>query len=275
METNPENGSPPKRTDSTRSRVDVLPDRASSDKPIGFDRQEAVLTGVLLLLIVLGNVAPRILPEGDVRPIAVERGEDSRPFGRVDWLEEPPAFELSPMDLNEVDRGDLMAISGIGPSLSSAILDYREEHGAFASVSELDDVAGIGPRKLEVLSRYLFVRDSTPVVENRDANGTVIHGEIVDATETPGMAGPGDEAAPDLLEDTGATRKQGDRLRANLNEMTRDEFTGIPGIGESFATRILETREEIGRFRDWNEVDAIPGIGPKRLENLRKHATIR
>jgi hypothetical protein len=31
------------------------------------------------------------------------------------------------------------------------ILDYREKHGAFSSVDELDAVPGIGPKRLEQL----------------------------------------------------------------------------------------------------------------------------
>jgi competence protein ComEA len=31
------------------------------------------------------------------------------------------------------------------------ILDYRQQHGAFGSVDELDAIAGIGPARLETL----------------------------------------------------------------------------------------------------------------------------
>ena len=35
--------------------------------------------------------------------------------------------------------------------LAVEILDYRENHGAFSSVDELDAVPGIGPKRLEQL----------------------------------------------------------------------------------------------------------------------------
>jgi competence protein ComEA len=39
----------------------------------------------------------------------------------------------------------------VGPATAQKILDYREKHGAFSSVDELDAVPGIGPKRLEQL----------------------------------------------------------------------------------------------------------------------------
>ena len=42
-------------------------------------------------------------------------------------------------------------LPGVGPVTAQKILDYRTEHGPFASVEELDDVPGIGPATVEEL----------------------------------------------------------------------------------------------------------------------------
>jgi competence protein ComEA len=39
----------------------------------------------------------------------------------------------------------------VGPATSKAILAYRASHGRFRSVTELLEVPGIGPTKLEAL----------------------------------------------------------------------------------------------------------------------------
>jgi len=56
-----------------------------------------------------------------------------------------------PVDLNTATAEQLEALPGIGPATSKAILAYRSTHGRFRSVTELLDVPGIGPAKLEAL----------------------------------------------------------------------------------------------------------------------------
>ncbi len=56
-----------------------------------------------------------------------------------------------PVDLNAASAEQLDALPGVGPATSAAILAYRASHGRFRSVTELLDVPGIGPAKLEAL----------------------------------------------------------------------------------------------------------------------------
>lgn len=60
--------------------------------------------------------------------------------------------------INSATVDELDALPGIGPSLAQAIIDYRTEHGPFASLEDLDEVPGIGPATLEEL-RPLIVFD--------------------------------------------------------------------------------------------------------------------
>jgi competence protein ComEA len=50
-----------------------------------------------------------------------------------------------PVDLNAATLADLDALPGVGPVLAQRILDWRQEHGRFTSVEELQEVPGIGP----------------------------------------------------------------------------------------------------------------------------------
>lgn len=56
-----------------------------------------------------------------------------------------------PVDLNTATAEQLEALPGVGPATSAAILAYRSSHGRFRSVTELLEVPGIGPAKLEAL----------------------------------------------------------------------------------------------------------------------------
>lgn len=50
-----------------------------------------------------------------------------------------------PVNLNTATLADLDGLPGVGPVLAQRILDWREEHGRFSSVEELQEVPGIGP----------------------------------------------------------------------------------------------------------------------------------
>ena len=45
----------------------------------------------------------------------------------------------------------------MGPVTAAAIIQYRTEHGPFASVDDLMDVSGIGPATLEELRPQVTV----------------------------------------------------------------------------------------------------------------------
>lgn len=61
------------------------------------------------------------------------------------------------LNLNTVTQQELENISGIGPVTAKRIIEYREEHGGFRSIDELDEVEGIGPKKLAHLKKELAV----------------------------------------------------------------------------------------------------------------------
>lgn len=55
------------------------------------------------------------------------------------------------VDLNAADVTALDALPGIGPVLAQKIVDWRTEHGRFASVDQLREVSGIGESKFAAL----------------------------------------------------------------------------------------------------------------------------
>jgi competence protein ComEA len=61
------------------------------------------------------------------------------------------------INLNTATTEQLETLDGIGPATAQKILAYRQEHGGFRSVAELDRVSGIGPAKMAALRDHVTV----------------------------------------------------------------------------------------------------------------------
>lgn len=73
-------------------------------------------------------------------------------------LEERTPESLLPgeiIDINTAGAYDLQRLPGIGEKRARDIVAYREEHGPFQSVEELDNVSGIGQGILSGLRDYV------------------------------------------------------------------------------------------------------------------------
>jgi competence protein ComEA len=61
----------------------------------------------------------------------------------------------SPIAINTATAEELTQLPGVGPSTAAAILAYRQERGGFSSIDELNEVKGIGPKKLEKMRPFV------------------------------------------------------------------------------------------------------------------------
>lgn len=59
----------------------------------------------------------------------------------------------------------------------------------------------------------------------------------------------------------------------NLNTATPEQLDGLDGIGPTTAEKIVEYRKAHGGFGSLQDLDRIPGIGPKRLAALKGKVT--
>src|ERR1700675_275926 len=76
-----------------------------------------------------------------------------------------------------------------------------------------------------------------------------------------------------LLAVSSATKKP-PAQPVNINTADSTQLQLVPGIGPSTAEKILQMRKSYGAFKSVNDLMAIRGIGPKRLEKMRKYLTV-
>ena len=119
-------------------------------------------------------------------------------------------------------------------------------------------VAALGLLCLGVLSRGRWP-DSAPALDCEP--GAV---RVVDGVAVCGEGAPPSSAQRLLL---------GQKL--DLNHVSEGELERVPGVGRSLARRLVQAREDRGRFASWEEVASVPGVGGARLETLQATMELR
>ena len=61
------------------------------------------------------------------------------------------------ININTASRSELMDLPGVGEVISGRIIDYRNLHGAFASIEDLKKVSGIGNKRFEAIRDLITV----------------------------------------------------------------------------------------------------------------------
>ena len=61
------------------------------------------------------------------------------------------------VNLNTADAQTLMTLNGIGEAKASAIIAYREDHGRFSSIEEIQNVSGIKEGTYSKIKDYIVV----------------------------------------------------------------------------------------------------------------------
>jgi competence protein ComEA len=180
--------------------------------------------------------------------------------GFVAWHSIPPTrpaevhAEQLPIrvDINRADRGELLMLPGIGPSLADRILDYRETHGPFDGVADLRKVPGIGPATLEKLRPRIQISWSESPPRKSEPGGMVVLAAKM----------PVKSAKSTSLSDA-----------IDLNRAGLAELQKLPGIGPKLSQRIVDVRT-IRPFASVDELRRVPGIGVKTLEKIRPYAMV-
>lgn len=65
--------------------------------------------------------------------------------------------ETTMININTATSEELEELSGIGPTLSQNIVDYREENGEFTSIEEIKEVSGIGDGRFAAIEDCICV----------------------------------------------------------------------------------------------------------------------
>ncbi len=104
------------------------------------------------------NLAARVTDGGEVvvpqRAGGGSSGTAAAPAGAAGSGADQPDAPLS-IDINSATEQELEQLDGVGPATAAKIVAYREQHGPFAALDQLQDVNGIGDAKLAAIRTQL------------------------------------------------------------------------------------------------------------------------
>ena len=63
--------------------------------------------------------------------------------------------------------------------------------------------------------------------------------------------------------------KKGENRMININTAMQTELETLPGIGPSTALKIINYREDNGKFNSIEEIKQVPGIGDSKFSNIK------
>lgn len=63
--------------------------------------------------------------------------------------------------------------------------------------------------------------------------------------------------------------------RININKADVSELCELPGVGESLAKKIVDYREENGKFKTTDDLKNVTGIGEKKFESIKEYIVVK
>ena len=70
--------------------------------------------------------------------------------------------------------------------------------------------------------------------------------------------------------DTSTTQNSKTSSKVNINTANEKELDTLPGIGETTARKIIEYRNENGKFSSIEDIKNVKGIGESKFEEIRE-----
>lgn len=161
------------------------------------------------------------------------------------------------IDLSTASADELKSLDGVGDVIAQRIVEYRTAHGGFSSIDDLKFVSGIGDKKFEAIKNHVYLSytvPASPKTETYHIDTTEITREttVVTTSETTNVT----------------------FLLVNINTAGIDELMELDGIGETIAQRIIDYRNEHGKFTSIEEIKNVSGIGDKRYEKIKDHICV-
>ena len=69
--------------------------------------------------------------------------------------------------------------------------------------------------------------------------------------------------------------KENKNEKININTANIEQLETLPGIGPTTATKIINYREENGKFKTIEDIKQVSGIGENKFEKIKNNITVK
>ena len=143
--------------------------------------------------------------------------------------------------------------------MAQRIVNHRESQGPFLNEEDIMQVNGIGEMKYDQIREYVsksLTSQPTPAAFT--------------PFPMPPYPQPSHSYFPAPVPGSSFPFNRG----RSLNQASKEDLMRIPGIGDSLADLILRSRFQNRGFKDWDQIQSIPGIGEQRMKLIQQAFTI-
>ena len=113
--------------------------------------QWLIAVTLVFAALTVGFFLGRNVNFGEIRLSSVSQDSQIIPTTQAPTQATEPTTQESQQVTQPASLEQLQALEGIGPVLAQRIIDYRTEHGPFASIADLANVNGIGDKRLDTI----------------------------------------------------------------------------------------------------------------------------
>lgn len=147
---------------------------------------------------------------------------------------------VAAVNVNTAGKQELEALKDVGPVRAQAIIDYRNQHGPFRSLEDLDKVPGIGKATIAAIKKDVtFSGPNTGIAPMKRDN------RAEDRTDARAQRGT-DMTAPERVarrdEKHHVTIAKNDSDVIDINSASEQELKKLPGVGTLRAKAIVHGR---------------------------------
>lgn len=85
------------------------------------------------------------------------------------------------------------------------------------------------------------------------------------------MSGSGNN----VIVQTVSEDEKGGNKKVNINTATQSELENLPGVGAAIASRIIEYRQQNGKFSKVEDLQNVKGIGDAKFNNMKEYVMVQ